>query len=641
MSTTEQTKPPVQVSGEAARILGENIRTWSGWPNASLTLGAPPPEAGSPWAATNMGTRQVWVNVDELSLNPNRVLNSVTPFRLKQEAVLTGAMLHEAAHARYTTWKPRNEEEAKGFTHPDGSDITEAQMSLAMLLEEPRIERRMAADSAINGSQGLEWTMIAMALHLFPIDLPAASASQHLMNLLGSWILRAGRRNAMALSGKSAAFMPGWVGEYGMFLSKAIRQYRETQGDTGPQALIAADTVFNNLTAALKWDEPGVLDPTLLGYSRDILDALFPEMGEQPKAEAAACGASGEEGTESDEGEDSEGEGPEGGGPEGEGSGQQSEDQKKIAEMMSGAGAEVANEVKKPPSAKKIIPAEGGVGQGISVEGTSITQWRDPSPEQRETSRQAARFLRDLVDPTETSATTVTDAPSALVDATALSRWKAGGREQSPRFFAQTRRDVQPAPPVKIAVLVDVSASMEVLAQPSAVLSWALSSAAVDLQNFAGRGTQVESTLIHWGDHAVVVQENGAQLPGIASHICPYGTKAMVEAFDLVEGQIPGFFSAKESGREENRLLIQFTDWGLSNWGGEKDRTREAVTQAMDNGVKMLTIAPPRVSGFVRNIEDEIIIPRLRPKHARVTFDPHNPTGVWDAAAEALKVSGN
>lgn len=154
---------PVEVSGNALRDLSNKMREWSGWRDATLVLGKP---EVSPFASTNHLAHQFTINVDVLTRNPNRVLNVMTPYRYRQEVILTGAMLHEAGHARYSRWL--NRDGSAPDLHSDGSEATDATIDLARLMEEPRIEGFVAKDAATLGADGFEWTMRASAAELIP-----------------------------------------------------------------------------------------------------------------------------------------------------------------------------------------------------------------------------------------------------------------------------------------------------------------------------------------------------------------------------------------------------------------------------------------------------------------------------------------
>lgn len=251
--------------------------------------------------------------------------------------------------------------------------------------------------------------------------------------------------------------------------------------------------------------------------------------------------------------------------------------------------------------------------------------------------KEAERFLRDLISPSETTVRTLSETPSATIDGAALAAWKAAGQTGEPMFFVRTRREVMDSPPVRVAILVDISSSMAVLQNPSALLSWALASAAVDLRNFAGRGRQVESCLIHWGSTTpVVVQENGAMLPGLRSVRCNEGTSIMHLALDKVEEQMPGFFAHEEQGKQSNRLLVQFTDWELNGMTAAEAHLR--VGKALDAGVNMLSITPPGYNhdslwSHFRTIKQRNAF--APGKNVALSYDPRRPEAVWKTA-EAL-----
>jgi hypothetical protein len=219
-----------------------------------------------------------------------------------------------------------------------------------------------------------------------------------------------------------------------------------------------------------------------------------------------------------------------------------------------------------------------------------------------------------------------------------MAAWKASGQVRDPQFFKRTRRSVEPMPPVKIALLVDGSASMDELQEPSALLSWALAAAAIDLANFAGRGTQVESCLIHWGSTARVIQHTNDPVPGIKEHQCAEGTSALGSALDLVEEEMPGFFDHAADGKPVNRLLVNFTDWELSGWGTTKEAAFTKVRKALEVGVNMLTIAPSSYGrGSRTDLPDLLAGCTVMRGHSTVMkYTVGRPEQVWDEASKAL-----
>lgn len=273
----------------------------------------------------------------------------------------------------------------------------------------------------------------------------------------------------------------------------------------------------------------------------------------------------------------------------------------------------------------------GGSGADASADASRGGTWRNPTAEERQVQANAERFLRDLVSPSESSKEIVSDSPSVMIDGAAMAAWKASGGTRDPRFFRHRKRVIDDAPPVRVAVLVDVSGSMHTLQAPSALLSWALASAAFDLRNLAGRGAKVESCLIHWGSWATTVQRNGQMLPGIREVPCAQGTLAMSSALDLVAEEMPGFFEPSE--KPENRLLVQFTDWKLM--GGLRPTT-ERIDRALAAGVNMLSVMPSDQRG--RGSLDGILAQckTQRGTTSVLRYNPMFPEQVWDSAAEVL-----
>lgn len=688
--------PPVKMSGAAHDALVSHMRRWSGWDKARVTFGVP---TGSPYAHTNKAEGSFTVNVDALLLNPNRVLLRVNPFRLRQEAVLTGAMLHEAGHARYSNWLPSTPEQAaaKPTLHSDGADVAQATISLAVLMEEARVEGLMSRDATDVGCVDLDWTMRAMAAMVLPTTrLTISDPNVAMMELIDSWAKRAGRQIALhhwkmeaykagRRMNQSAPELPAWVNEFTSLLTGVVADHlmsiepepvdEEIQdGDVSPDrgysVTLKTQVVLNTLRN-MTWCEDSD-GPEMLDRARTVLTILFPETPPEDMPQAGGgCGSCAM--PEPDESEDGEGEATSGdesdeqgeGGTEGQsegedagdgqegGSGEASETggddgegkpspgataaEKAMAEALAAlekqAQAEAKTEAKimveqSPADADPNIRGAGG-SDGTAVDGG----WRKPRPPERDTARNASKFLRDLIDSTETTIRSLTDSPAAQVDGAELAAWKAGGQRRDPHFFVRTRREVVPAPPVKIAVLVDVSQSMGVLQKPSALLSWALANAAIDLRNFAGRGQNVESCLIHWGNTARVVQSNGGSLPGLREVVCKEGTHAMGAALELVESEMPGFLTPSE--KPENRLIVQFTDWDLF---GRHDVVAP-LERALAAGVNMLTIGPP---GYHQRSDLPWLLGQIRSttlpgRSHEVVYNKMFPEAVWDEAARMLR----
>lgn len=669
---TEPELPPVQVSGDAMRALAGKIREWSGWPNARLVIGKP---EGSPFASCTHHDRTFTVNADALVLNPHRVLLTVTPFRLRQEGIMTGLMLHEAGHARFSHWLPRTEEEAalKPLLHGDGTVPTRAAVSLARLMEEPRIEGLMAQNEQPFGASGLAWTMRASAAHIVPPTPVSMDPNRQVMDVIKSWALRAGRQ--IALAERTNFTAKRWVYDFTQLLEGAVREHIKAQGSgTADSDTRSVMRLLQEMATCA--DHTGT---TMIDAAKDVLELLFPETPaeEQPEVGEGCSGQpqEGDEEPEQGDSEDQEGEGdPEEGddpaGPgeepaeaekdsepesEDEGDGEvsdesdtegnseesslddgggnedaeQSELAQALADMEAQAKADVEDEAEDEANTE---PASGaGVGAGDGKD----RGWRQPNKDEREIQKGAEKFLRGLINPSESSKITLSDSPAATIDAAAFAAWRAGGMTSDPKFFRRTRRSVEMSPPVKIVILVDVSASMGLLQKPSGLLSWALAAAAYDLRNFAGRGQQVESCMIHWGSEARVIQKNGEMMPGIKEFACNEGTNVMHEALDLADEQIPGFLTPSE--RPEHRLLVQFTDWQL--FGAPEARAK--VHQALAAGVNMLSVVPGRFrhGGGWSGSDYESIISSAREQRGRcdlIKYNPAFPAQVWDTASTML-----
>lgn len=663
-------KRPVKISGDAHKAYARLVRKWTGWPNATLKFEEP---EVSPFASCNHKARIIRANPERLLLNPNRVLLKVNPFRLRQEAVLTGALLHEAAHARHTQWVPRNAIDAEAFKHSDGSDVTKAEFALAKVFEEARIEGIIASEADKIGAEDLVWTMRAMAAYVVPMTELAVDPAQALVDLLSSWGLRVGRQHALAYHTNHNP--AAWVPAFTQLVHVTLVEHFVAMGEPSGQATVNALTVVKHLgamatgtdavqSATFPIDASFVSDsgPFMVDKAKGVLSMLFPETPpDQMPMAGGGCGAGepedqgegvsdlpedGDEEGEAGAGEpdDTEGEGQEGEGGdspsdqgegEGEGEGTGEVDTKsELAKALAAAEGQASEQTKtesheKAQSTDNEGGMSGGVGPGAPIGGG----WRNPTIPEREIKANAEKFLREMIEPNVASKVRITDQPSSMIDGAALAAWKAGGQIKAPRFFQQVKRTVKPTPPVKIAVLVDISSSMDQMQKPSALLSWALAAACLDLRNYAGGGVQIESTLIHWGSTARVIQRNGHPLPGIRVVPCNDGTTAMHHAYELIDEQIPGFFEVKD--QPENKLIVQFTDWELN--GTSVPRAQEWVGRGLESGASLLSVVP---RGFThRHTKLAPILAETKVQRGRshlLKYDPSKPNQVWDTAARAL-----
>lgn len=627
----------VKISGTAHQALAQKMREWSAWPNSGLVFeDTTAAEVGAPFAYCDWGTKTFHVNADVLVRNPNRVINSVTPFRLKQEAVLTGVMLHEAAHTRYTRWVPRTPEQAAAFTHPDGSPVSAATMALARCAEEARIEGRVYADAAGMGVSDLTWTMRVAALTLLPFTPDTTDPAQTIMGWLQSWILRAGRVEAAQLS-------EPWVGVFTNLLWGALETYFSGErGDTLVVAARKADAVHAHMLSMIR--DPADTGTLMVDRARDILNLLFPETPEdqRPSVGGSACAESGgSDSGESEAGDSGEGSGSGSGSDSGEGSGSDSGEGTLIitlaeieadaseATQETDATASKGQGEGTPPKAQ--TPGSGAGHGGKPADGAM--RWREPGAEDRSLQKHAERFLRELLDTSESSVDTITDSPSAMVDGAALSAWRASGGTRDPRFFKRTTRNIEPSPPVQVAILVDVSLSMGPMQKPSALLSWSLAAAAMDMRNFAGRGQQISVVLIHWGSAVHLVRSPGERMTNIPNRPCLELTNAFPEAMSVVEQAMPEFFTRGE--KPANRLLVNFTDWDFSRQS--ELASSRWLAKALHLGVNMLSVTPPsndyRFSKLMKGVP-----PGYTGRVTTLHYDNSTkPSEVWSQAAALLR----
>lgn len=649
-----QPPPPVRMSGQARQVLSAALRRWSGWNKATVEFKPPPPESGGFFAATFHPERRFYLNVDALTRNPHRVLRQVTPYRMRQEAVLTGAMLHEAGHARHSHWRPRTADQCKKFKHGfgsehEGEEVNKPTLDLAALMEEARVEGLMNYEAGKIGALGMEWTMRAAAATLYPMPTLHTDPDRAIMDVITAYVLRAGRQ--MAYAHRTEYVIPQWVNDFQVLLHGAVQTYLEGKGVDSYDAGVSASLVMARIHDMVRCsDDTGTF---MVDTAREVLDILFPETDPDdcPSPEGG-CAEAGAGLPQHDlEGDDSPGEGEgegEGGGisgdsdteGDGEGEGEGEDTESPLAKALAELGEQADKQTEAdaavcageaPPPAEVDPTDRTGSGAGKGYADPPEGAWRPPTSAERKVKAAGETFLRSLIDPTVTRKVRTTSSPTSTIDAAAYAAWKANGQRTEPTFFRQIKRTITQAPPVKIAILRDVSASMDALTKPSALLAWSMAAAAYDLRNFAGRGVQIESCFINWGSSARVIQRNGEMLRGVFESPCNETTTALQEAFELVEEQMPGFFDRPEV--PTSRLLIHFTDWRL----GYKDGV-ETQVRALSNGVNTLSVVPRSwnargtdwakvmdYSNGIREGEAEVI-----------PYDRDNPGQVWAAAQQML-----
>lgn len=610
----------VTITPAARLALSKKAREWSG-SNYSVEFVTTQEMHGETNGATTLAfadhVKQRFVlNPERLVLNPNRVLSRVTPFRLRQEGVLTGAMLHEAAHVRFTTWVPRSDEEFAAFTRADGTPVTKQEIELARLFEEVRIEREMALNADRFGARGLAWTMRASALHALPPTTISTDPEQAVMDVLRSWILRCGRVYTRVGGGPT----PSWYDPLLKFVHGRITDHLLALG-RDPQAASCSVAHLLDVCSRAMLTPQEMVETTpgqLPMYAKAVLAILFPDGSDaSPAGGSGGCAAvSGNAGENEDSGEDA-----------GEDAGEDSTGSESLAALEQQVAEDATDEVEQ--QARSFESKGGDEGEPTAVAGNGAgnrqVTFTRPNADNRAMQKGAERFLRSLVNPRETRKTSVTDSPSATVDGAALAAWKAGGSMGDPRFFTRLNRTVLPAPPVEIAILVDRSSSMDSLQKPSGEMAWALASAAHDMRNFAGHGQSVSSCLVYWGVSVHRMQSPGEVLPGVPSVRCNEGTLAMSEAMQSVSEVMPGFFDPSPTPR--NRLLVQFTDWQVYDRGRGKQAAFEAVT----NGVSMLTVLPgdvPKEPAALARFDST--------RTAVVRYSSRNPGAVWQEAERLL-----
>lgn len=691
------------ISPQAIETLRGYMKDWSGWDDLKLSLGKPQQTS---IGETDHLNHHITINPDEVLLNPNKVLTSVTPFRLRQEAVMTGVMLHEAAHARFSTWRPRTPKDRAIWTLADGSLVTPAIEQLAVLVEEARIEGAMATKyspdigkkltDADKLTSSLLWTLLASAMKFVPATQLPTDPDEQVMSVISAWVLRSARMDRLpsyVLGGK--VNFSSWSKDYLAILHKTVLNHFErldlehpnagdNQASTSPspkhksgktrrvlsllQSMVAWRDIPNTPTKAYyssrlkKRIFPAALN---VEFAAEVIGLLYPHLDDDqvPTPPTSGCGF-GQPQDQQDQQDQQEG---------GQDNGQNQQDQKdqggqsnsdgsssdSTGGSSSSAGSsqnqqlqqiqqqqEKLNKALQNLDRKAIQKIQQSVHEIVNSReeiklDTVLPQYtQTPTKEDRALADQASKFLRHRIDAAEVMISSLSDTPSANVDGAALSAWKASGQVQSPHFFRRDRRDVRPSPPIQIGILVDISGSMEPMQQPSARLAWSLASAARDLSNFAGRGTQVSMSMVHWGSTARVVVGANDKVQGLHIAPCNEGTHRMGDGLELLEREMPGFL--RGSDVPTNRLLIQFTDWEI--FGSGFSHAKAVLDLALDTELSMISVMPDEnnflnagLAQHNRAVGDHALSPRVK----TMTFKKGDDDKVWETATALLNDSSH
>jgi hypothetical protein len=201
-----------------------------------------------------------------------------------------------------------------------------------------------------------------------------------------------------------------------------------------------------------------------------------------------------------------------------------------------------------------------------------IARQEQPNDKDRELYKRARDWMERQITPTitETEQNQWLPGGGARLDVRSYLRDNMAGHRATQRSdWSKLTEAVKPAPPVKVAIMLDGSGSMGSFARASASIAWAAANAAADLP-------ESRTVSVVYGNAAAVTQEPG-HLPAKTINISNTdgGTEEFIDAAQLVEDAL-WLNDPVEEGQPSNVLIIVVSDL---SYGGYNDRTGESQAQ--------------------------------------------------------------
>ena len=392
--------------------------------------------------------------------------------------VLAGVAAHESAHARFSLWESDGNTLPTSIPNPDYDPSNPENTSpesfpvdpkngklyvLAKLLEEPRVERLGVKTFTKTWRRAMQYS----ATHLIMEQTDADQANE--VSSLDSAM-----RIVVLVGGRVAAGTLGISHESRQATAKVLEAAQKViesevePTDEYPDPYFAVmglvnDAVFSNSHT----------DATpQLEIARKILAIIHPEEAENPDADPE-----GEEGEEGD------------GGGEGSASAMSEAASSAMREAMDGLAAQMSKEIRveedhKPETGK--LMESGGHGSTIynNPKAPQIDHYESPNDDDRKLYKRALAWMQDQIEPTVTETTHGQWLPGggARLDVRSHVRDNLAGHVASQRSdWNKVSETVAPAPPVRVAIMLDGSGSMSGYRRESASIAWAAANAAAQL----------------------------------------------------------------------------------------------------------------------------------------------------------------
>lgn len=495
-------------------------------------------------------------------------LASVEDFR--QFPVLAGVAAHESGHARWSLWgelpdsipnpdfDPFNPTRTVEHTDEEGNTTTSEEpvpesypvsetgklFDIAQALEEPRIERLGVSTYTKTWRKAMQYSAGHMILE--QIEEMDAEDERPLESAVKMAIYVGGRYTAGTLGAtyESRKAVKKVLSSAQAIIEKALENREDVPED--PYHVIMGlvnKQVFNN-------DHEDATSH--LEAARQILKIIHPEEQDDPDKPDRP---------DENEEEGDKGEGGAGGLPGHGESALDSEALKDLLDKMHEAIDGMAEELGKMTESEQENPDElGGGGHGSTLfknpNAPQIDHYEQPNSADRELYRRAVSWMEKQVEPTVTESEVGQWLPvgGARLNVRSMVRDNLAGHRASQRTdWDRVSETVKPAPPVKVAIMLDGSGSMSRMARPSASIAWAAANAAAQLP-------ESRTVSVVYGDAAQVTQVPG-HVPAkqIAVSRTNGGTEEFIGAAKMVEDAL-WLDEPVEEGEPSNVLIIIISD---------------------------------------------------------------------------------
>lgn len=446
-------------------------------------------------------------------------------------------------------------------------------MDIAKLLEEPRIERLGVSTFTKTWRRAMQFS--ASHLILERVDEDDAEGRDPLDAALHLAILVGGRQIAgtLGVSFESRQGVRKVLDSAQKVIETALAEKMQANPKFDPYHEIMSvvnDAVFND-------DHEDPIPH--LEFARRILEIIHPETANDPDSGSgegegeegeggsgagAAMPGAGSSSPGEDESEDGEGEG-EGDGSAGDAARQMAqaiaEAMREAKEEMTQALDSMVSDMKQETKVEQEQPEQDGSGgfgivRFLNERAPQIARYEDPNHDDRELYRKALRWMEGRIAPTVTQADVDQWLPmgGARLDVRSYIRDNMAGHVLNQRTdWSTVSETVKPAPPVKLAVMLDGSGSMSSRARWSASIGWAAANAAAQLP-------ESRTVSVVYGAMAQVTQKPGHDpIKKVAVSSTNAGSHNFQHAAELVEDAL-WLNEESEEGEPTNVLVIVVSD---------------------------------------------------------------------------------